>query len=591
MEQYIQIFRVNLHTMRRLQLIMVFLLVLMPTYSFSQAVYAQVSSKQVQIGETIEYSVIANVSINQITPPAFDGFQVMGQPSQGTSIQMVNGQSTMQLSVTWQLIAQREGKFTFGKAMVLAGGQHYETKPISVEVFKGNSHQGKTANEAFIRTTVNKTKCFLGEEVVIIQKIYSQQQIVGFQEFEQPAYEGFYSIPQETKGKSLAVENIDGVNYYTYELFRTVGIANKSGKALANPIKGVVVLRKPAANKARNIFEQFFGAPAYEDVPVEVRSKLVSVEVSELPESGKPEGFYGAVGDYAYKVVCSRSEVKAHDAVNLKLTITGTGNLKLLQAPKLKLPDDFEIYDPKVTETENSKSFDYLIIPRSEGTYQLGPFDFSYFSTVTKKYVTLPSGEVPLKVLPGDPGAAKVYQPHNDIRQTENDIRYIKKGEFTLSKSEGEFFNSPMHIALLVSPLLIFAAGIWFRKRQLLMNSDLVAVRNKKASRIASKHLAEANKLISQGNKEAFYTSVLTAIYNYLSYKLNIASADINRENIHAQLTSKKVDTTIMADLMKTLDTCEFAKYAPGAVSGDLKRVYEEAAQIITSLEESLNRK
>ena len=582
---------INLQAMRGLKIIVVLISLILPVQSFSQAVYAQVSSKQVQIGEMIEYSVIANVSINQITPPSFEGFQVMGQPSQGTSIQMVNGQSTMQLSVTWQLLAQREGKFTFGKALVLAGGQHYETRPIVVEVFKGNSHQVKSANEAFIRTTVNKSKCFLGEEVVIIQKIYSQQQIVGFQEFEQPAYEGFYSVPQETKDKTLAVENIDGVNYYTYELFRTVGIANKSGKALANPIKGVVVLRKPAANKARNIFEQFFGAPAYEDVPVEVRSKLVTVEVSELPEAGKPEGFYGAVGDYAYRVACSRSEVKAHDAINLRLTITGTGNLKLLEAPKLKLPQDFEVYDPKVTETDNSKTFDYLIIPRTEGTYNLGPFDFSYFSTVTKKYINLPSGEVPLKVLPGDPGAAKVYQPRNDVRQTENDIRYIKKGEFALTKNDDEFFNSYIHLSLLSLSLLGFGAGMWLRRRHQILNSDLVAVRNRKASRMASKHLVEANKLMIQGSKEAFYTSVLTALYNYLSYKLNIAIADINRENIQAQLMQRNLSEVLREDLMKTLDTCEFAKYAPGAVAGELKVVYEETARIITAMEEALNKK
>ena len=586
-----QINSINLHSMHRLRIIVVFFSLLVPMRVISQAVYAQVSSKQVQIGEMIEYSVIANVSINQITPPSFDGFQVMGQPSQGTSIQMVNGQSTMQLSVTWQLLAQREGKFTFGKAMVLAGGQHYETRPIVVEVFKGNSQQGKTANEAFIRTTVNKSKCFLGEEVVIIQKIYSQQQIVGFQEFEQPAYEGFYSVPQETKDKTLAVENIDGVNYYTYELFRTVGIANKSGKALANPIKGVVVLRKPAANKARNIFEQFFGAPAYEDVPVEVRSKLITVEVSDLPEAGKPENFYGAVGDYAYKVACSRSEVKAHDAINLRLTITGSGNLKLLEAPKLKLPQDFEVYDPKVSETDNSKTFDYLIIPRTEGTYNLGPFDFSYFSTVTKKYITLPSGDIPLKVLPGDPGAAKVYQPRNDVRQSENDIRYIKKGEFTLSKSDDEFFNSAMHLSLLGLPLLMFGTGMWLRRRHQLLNSDLVAVRNRKASRMASKHLVEAKKLMMQGSKEAFYTSVLTALYNYLSYKLNISVADINRENIQSQLVKRSLEQGMLRDLMKLLDTCEFAKYAPGTVSGELTNVYEEAARLITAMEEALNKK
>jgi len=558
----------------------------------AQNVYAQVSAKQIQVGEILEYSVVADVSINQITPPSFDGFQVLGQPSQGQTTQFVNGQASMQLSVTWQLMAQKEGKYTLGKAIVTGGNQRYETKPITVEVFKGASSQGKNAaSDVFIRTTVSKSKCFLGEEVLIIQKVYTQQQLVGLQEFTQPAYDGFYSVAQETKSKGqMSVENIDGINYYTYELFRTIGIANKVGKAQINPVKGVAVVRRAAANKARNIFEQFFGAPAYEDIPIEIKSKLVTVEVSDLPESGKPEDFNGAVGDYAYKVAISRSEVKAHDAFNLKLTVTGTGNLKLLLPPKFKLPDDFEMYDPKVSESENSKTFDYLVIPRIEGTYNLGPINFSYFSSTTKKYVTLSSSEMPLKVLPGDPGAAKVYQPRNDIKQSENDIRYIKKDVSVFKKENNEFFNSGLHISLLILPLVLFGLGLWFRNRQILLNKDVVAVRKRRASKMAAKHLSQASKIVATGNKEAFYTAILSALYDYLSFKLNISRAEINREKIQHLLSQNQVDSELLSKLLKVLEDCEFVKYAPGAVSGDLNAVFQQTAQIITQLEEALNK-
>src|SRR5690606_9414191 len=239
------------------------------------------------------------------------------------------------------------------------------------------------------------TKCYLGEQITITQKVYSRLQIVGFQKFAQPTYDGFYSQAQESTSKGqLAVENVEGVNYYTYELFRTTAIANKAGKINLSTVEGDVVIRRQSA-KARDIFEQFFGR-GYEDVPISAKSKSLMIEVLELPE-GQPESFNGAVGNFSCKINVSRNEVKANDAFNLKMTISGNGNLKLINAPTLNLPESFESYEPKISESGNSKTFDYLIIPRSEGDYTLEKLDFSYFSLDAKKYVTIPSGELKIK--------------------------------------------------------------------------------------------------------------------------------------------------------------------------------------------------
>jgi hypothetical protein len=568
---------------------------------YAQSVYAQVSSKQVQAGDPFEYAIVANANISGISPPNFAGFSVISGPNQSSSMQWVNGQTTMQLTISWQLVAQKEGKFNIGKAIVAIGNQRYETNAVSIEVTKGapaptgtDNNKTISGGDIFIRTNVSKSKCYLGEQVTITQKVYSRLQIVGFQKFSQPAYDGFYSIAQESASKGqLAVENVDGVNFYTYEIFRSVAIANKTGKISLTPVDGEVIIRKAGSSKPKNIFEQFFGASSYEDVPVPLKSRQASVEVMPLPEDGRPASFGGAVGDFSYKVLASRNELKANDAFNLKLTITGKGNIKLIAAPKLTLPESFEAYDPKISENGNSKTFDYLIIPRHEGDYKLDNLNFSYFNPDTKRYVTLPSGELTIKVLPADPNTsgAQVYIPRSDIRETENDIRYIKKGDLALTKSNPEFFNSYLHMSLMMLPVLALLAGLFIRRKQIELNRDVALVRERKAGKTARRQLERAEKLMRSNSKEPFYTEILAAIYNYTGNKLNIPAAEISRDRLMRSLQTRHVDKDLTDRLFATIDTGEYAKYAPGAVSGDLEGVYKNTVQLITELEQHLNKR
>jgi hypothetical protein len=366
----------------------------------AQSVSAQVNAKRVQVGAQFEYAIVITVNATNFTPPNFKDFDVIMGPNQSNSVQYVNGAMSQQLTISYGLVAKKEGKFTIGPAVVMSGNQKLETNPVVIEVTKGNPGSGgqnesqgnsKITNaDLFIRTGISKSKCYLGEQVTILQKVYCRYQIIGFQKFAQPTYDGFYSQAQESASKGqLATENIDGINYYTFELFRTVAIASKSGKITLTPIEGDVVIRRQTANRPRNVFEQFFGASGYEDVPVSVKSKPMVVDILPLPEVGKPENFNGAVGNFSYKVQISKNEIKANEALNLKMTIAGKGNLKLLTAPKLQLPEGFETYDPKTNETANSKTFDYLIIPRNEGEFVLDNLGFSYFDLDAKKYVSV----------------------------------------------------------------------------------------------------------------------------------------------------------------------------------------------------------
>jgi hypothetical protein len=417
---------------------------------------------------------------------------------------------------------------------------------------------------------------------------------VGFKKIIPPAYDGFYAQTLEPISKGqVATENIDGVIYYTYEIFRAMATANKSGKIVLNPMTAEVVIRKQTNAKPRNVFEQFFGAAGYEDLTVNAKSRALTVDVTALPENGKPESFDGAVGNFTYKLQATKTQLKANDALNLKLTVSGKGNLKLLSAPKLNLPESFETYDPKITETATSKTFDYLVIPREEGIFTLDKLDFSYFNLDTKKYVVIPSENLVITVLAPDPNSAgaQVFTPQSQVKETENDIRYIKKGDFLLSKTETEFFNSSTHLLLILLIVLSLGVVLFVRRNHIRNNSNLVQVKERKAAKLAKQQLVKAEAFMKQNKKDEFYTEVLMALNNYLSHKLNIPVSDLSKDTIHRSLAQKNVSEETVTHLLKTLDTSEYAKYAPGAVSGDLAAVYTDTASLITGIEEQLNRK
>ncbi|MDX2173914.1 MAG: BatD family protein [Bacteroidota bacterium] len=587
---------------------LIFLLTLFSLKYVAQTVYAQVSSKQVQVGVPFEYAIVINTNPNNYTPPNFKDFDIVSGPNQSSSMQWVNGQTSTQMTLSWALVAKKEGKATIGTAYVTAGSQRFETNAITLDVTKGaaTTQQNSTGanddkaqynkvsgGDVFIRTGISKSKCVLGEQITIIQKVYSRLPIVGFQKVNPPTYDGFYMqlLESPTKGQ-IVNENVDGVMYQTYELFRHTCIANKAGKLSLAPAECEIVVRKQTNSKPKNIFEQFFGTAGYEDIPVSTKSRPTTVEVVGLPEEGKPASFSGAVGNYNFKVEASRTELKANDAFNLKMTVSGKGNLKLVDPPKPTLPEGFETYDPKIVENGNSKTFDYLVIPRSEGDYVLKDLDFSYFNLESKKYITISPEPITIKVLPPDPNStgAQVYTPQNQVKASDNDIRYIKKGNFELVKTETEFFNSPVHFALLAFPLLALLGGLIVRRNHIKNNSNMVLVKERKAAKVAKKQLVLAEKLMQQNNKDGFYTEILLALNNYISNKLNIPVADLSQEHIQKTLTIKQVDETINIKLIATLQTSEYAKYAPGAVSGDLQAVYKDTIDLITNLEEQLNK-
>lgn len=593
-----------------------FLLLYSYTSFLAQKVTVQVSSNKVQVGSPFQIVFTANAQPSTYTPPNFKDFDVFSGPNTSQSMQYVNGAMSQSFSISFLIAAKKEGKFQIGSMVFTFNGQNVGSSPVNIEATKGavpagqqQQQQTQTAQnpgeqatkssgeDVFVKTSVSKSKCYIGEQIMVTHKIYSRFDLRGFQNVKFPAYNGFWSQqPEGVPNVQLQIENVDGVNYYVGEFNRTYIFPQRTGELTIDPCEVECVVRKQSNKKPRNIFEQFFGGGGYEDVIAKAISRKVKIDVTDVPEAGKPLNFSGGVGSLNYKVEATKNKVKANDAFNLKITISGRGNLKLMEAPKLNLPQSFETYEPKISENisntggvSGSKTYNYLIIPREPGDFTLNGLDFSYFDLDKKKYVTIPSPELKITVEPGDGksnASAQVFDHlKQEVKVSENDIRYIKKGEFELQKNDAEFFNSSMHLILMTIPLILFAGGLGYRSYYLKQNSDMVAVRGRKAASFAKKQLVNAEKQMKQNNKEAFYTEITNALNSYLGNKFNIPVADLSKESITKELQLRSIRPDTQIKLLDTINQCEYAKYAPGAVSGDLQNVYNSTVELISAIE------
>jgi hypothetical protein len=591
------------------------------TQLFSQKLTVQVSSNKVQVGSPFQVVFTVNAQPSTYTPPNFQDFDIFSGPNTSQSMQYVNGSMSQSFSISFLIAAKKEGKLKIGPMTMVVGGQNVASNPVNIEATKGAVPAGQTnsqqqqqgeqnpgeqqttsaeGNDVFVKTSVSKTKCYIGEQIMVTHKIYSRFDLRGFQNVKFPAYNGFWSQqPEGVPNVQLQIENLDGVNYYVGEFNRTYIFPQRTGEITIDPTEVECVVRKQSNKKPRNIFEQFFGGGGFEDVVVKAYSKKTKINVIDVPEAGKPINFSGGVGSLNYKVEASKNNLKANDAFNLKVTISGRGNLKLLEAPKLTLPESFESYEPKITENisntggvNGSKTYNYLIIPREPGEFTLNSLDFSYFDLDKKKYVTIPSPEIKVTVTPGDGksnASAQVFDHlKQEVKESENDIRYIKKGDFELQKHDEEFFDSSTHIFLLSLPLILFAGALSYRAYYIKQNSDVVALKGRKAAGFAKKQLVSAEKQMRQNNKEAFYTEVTNALNNYLGNKFNIPVADLSKDNITKELQLRKISADTLTKLVDTINQCEYAKYAPGAVSGDLQAVYNNTVELILKIESEL---
>jgi hypothetical protein len=461
---------------------------------------------------------------------------------------------------------------------------------------KSQTEQVSTDGNIFIRIFADKKNVMQGEYLTVTVKLYSKLNITSIDNVEFPTFEGFFKQDIETPPiRSLERENVNGEIYGTGVLKKFILIPQKNGELKINPMTLDCNVQQQV--RSRGVFDDFFG-PSVQTVPVKLKSKPVTINVKPLP-ANTPESFNGAVGKFTFDAKLDKKKVKTNDAITLKINISGNGNIKLIDAPKINFPPDFDTYDPKVTlntsatngGVSGSKIFEYLLIPRNPGEFNISPVAFTYFDVASNQYKTLSSGEFDITVEKGaETQATSVVSglAKEDVKFIGKDILFIKTNNFSLSKINTFFFGSIWFYLIYIVGIILFAVVVWMRRRIIRQNANVAFVRNRMADKFASKRLKQANIHLKANAKEQFYEEVLKAIWGYLSDKLNISLSELSRDTARDILEKRNVDEQTVQLFIQIVDNCEYARYAPASSEITLHEDYDKAIELITKLQQKL---
>ena len=564
-------------------------------------------------GDQFRLSYTVNTKkVRDFRAPNIKDFEVLMGPSRSVQYQNINGVETNTITFTYILMAGKEGTFNIPGATIVADGNNYTSNSVTVKVLPpdqsagtGNSNSSNnqagtkiTNNDLFITATASKTTVYEQEAILLTYKIYTQVNLTGLHG-DMPDLKGFHTqevdLPSQ---KQWTLEHYNGRNYNTTVYSQYVLFPQQSGKLEIPSITFEGTISQMVASA--DPLDAFFNGGSYVNVKKNIVTPKLSINVKELP-AGKPANFSGGVGEFTVSSSISTQELKTNDAVTLKLVISGTGNMKLINTPEVGFPQDFEIYDPKVDNKFNltrsglsgNKVIEYLAIPRHAGTYTIPPVEFSYFDLKSQTYKTLKTDAYTLNVAKGEGNSDQVvanFTNKEDLKVLGKDIRYIKTGEVVLSKKDDYLFGSFAYWLWYLVPMVLFIVFLVVYRKQAMENANVAKVRTKKANKVATKRMKLAGKLLSDKNIAAFYDEVLKALWGYISDKLNIPVSQLSKDNIEEELTRYGVADDLIKSFINTLNECEFARYAPGNQNEAMDKVYESAIDVISKMENSIKR-
>ena len=560
-----------------------------------------------------------------------DDFTLVWGPQKGTSTSMtiVNGKTTRssQTSYTNILQARKTGTFQLAPATATVKGDQIRSKAVQITVVEGGegaaqaqgqgqgqggasqgqqgARQSASADtgELFLRLNLSKRDAMVGEPITATLKIYQRANLTGFEDARFPKFNGFWSQEVDTpQSIEFQREQVGDKMYNAAVLRRWVLIPQKAGTLTIDPSE-IVCLVNVRTQRARtgSIFDDFFEND-YVTQRQRVSTPAVNVKVSALP-AGAPTGFSGAVGEYGVSAKLSKDQLKTHEAASLVVTITGKGNVSLVEAPKLDFPPDFEVYDVKATSatdksgTSGSKSFEYPFIPRSPGDFVLPPVRFSYYDVKNRRYATATTDSLRLSVersaagasQPSQDGAGTLTVDRKGVKNLGEDIRFIKT-KTSLSENKGFFVGKPAYW-ILVALLLLAAAAVWLSLRKLAARrADVAGSRNRKATREALKRLKLAGDFLGKNLYTAFYEELHRALIGFVTDKLTMDMADQSKENIAAALSARGVAPETVTAFTDLLDACEYARYAPDAGHEAMNAHYQQAVSVITAIDASMKK-
>ncbi len=557
--------------------------------------------------------VLRNGDGENFKEPTIEGVKKLYGPSVSTSYSSswVNGKSSSSSSEEYSLLyrAETPGTYKIPSATIEVDGKQYSTSTLTIEVLpqdksnaqNGNNAQGGvrvddlssqsasneiSASDIFVRINMSKQKVYEQEAVVCTIKLYTKYNISQFMTTLQPSFDGFLIEELNIEPSLNNVEHYNGQNYMVAELKKCILFPQKSGKlTITSGNYDVTLVQYEQVRSMFGIIRQ----PV--EHQVQVKSNSVSVNILALPEP-KPESYSGAVGQFNVKTEVKPNNFKTYEAATYLYTITGSGNIKYLQAPTINFPSQFDVYDPQNNVESNAvgsnvkgkSSFEYTFIPQYVGDYEIPASEFTYFDPSKGKYETISVPAVPIKVAKGVAVASDAVVS-KELELKNKDILHIKTGDLSLSKSHTLYLNSFAYWLWYILPLLLLAGVIWYNRKTIKERSNVQLLKNKHANKVAKKRLKQAQAFLKQNDSNKFYAEILKALWGYLSDKLTIPVSELNKENIASELEAYGADETDINQLLSILDKCEFAQYAPELSGSNMSDVYDEASDIMDKLE------
>ena len=593
----------------------------------------------VSADETFRIVFTADARMSDFNWPGTDDFDVVWGPQKGSmsSVNIINGKrtSTRQETVTYLLQPRRTGTFTIAAATAKVDKQEVSSGTLQIEVVanqqqapssgsgSGNANGGQQGSQQnsqqaqpdrqqqndptvsgtvsnediFLRLTLNKTNVVKGEPVTATLKIYTRTDIVGFEDIKFPTFNGFWSKETVTVNNlEFNRENVNGAIYNSALVRQWVLIPQQTGSLSIDPAEMVCQIRvRTSGGSPLSIFDDFFDQ--YQTIRKRISTPTLQVKVKELP-AGAPASFGGGVGNFKISAKMSKDGIKSNEAASLIVTVSGTGNLSMLEAPKVDFPPDFEVYDLKITDktsasgTNGSKTFEYPFIPRSYGDFVIPSIEYGYYDIAHGKYATTSTGDIPVTIEKGEEiaggGVAVAGSNRQNVRSLAEDIRYIALGDGNLKKKGAFFAGSPLFYGLLLAlAVIFFLIGRFFRYSQA-RRADVAGSKNRRANKMARARLKSAESYLKQGLGSAYYEELHKALLGYVSDKLLIPAADLSKETVREKLLERGVREESVNALTDLIDKCEYARYAPESGQAQMENEYNDAIQAISAIESQL---
>lgn len=562
---------------------------------------ATLSSSTVEVGQRFRITLSVNSNFSNLVEPDLSNFKLLSGPNQSSSTQIINGNVSQELTVSYILVATEKGTYNIAPATVTVQGSNYKSNSLQLKVVaasnnsanarrnqqqKRKSEGNQLKDQIFIRAYVDKTSAYVGERITATYKIYYKQDILDYDPTKNPDLSGFWTYDLDLSNQRGTVENYNGSRYNVSTLKKTVLFPQKSGELLIDPLEMHMVIR------VRTNKRSLWGY-VYDKKEITVGSQAITINVKPLPNKGKPANFSGAVGNFNISLLANKDSVLTNDAIDVSLKISGEGNLPLLSAPELNFPTDFEVYDP---ETDNNystnasgvkgnKTFKYLVIPRHSGKFRLEPFEFSFFDLSTDSYQSIMSDALNFKVGKVDKDENVVFSASRkeEVEIIDTDIRYIHK-DIQIQNSGSSFFGSLLYYLyivffVLLASVIYFASKVYQRRK-----NDQVGLKQSRARKLAQKRLSKAKSLLKSDEMSAFYEEISNALYGYYSDKLNIQQSELTLDKILVKLNASEKNPELIIALKEVLEQAEMSRFA-GGTTADAEQLYQNASEVILKTE------